>query len=489
MIIKSIRFQITIWYMLILAITLAIFSIILYRDFSTSLKKTLDDRLFSKAEGIATSIDTYWETEKLEAIRDGAPANIFTKINNINFVKIAKTWVEEKSEDPRFINNILQIYDAQGMLIISSRHIIAEKKLTPDILAGIKTRPYFYNLQTLSPDGSPIEMRMLAISLKENQKTAYIVQVGTLLNQVNTATDNLRQLLFIFLPITVILTGLVGAFLAKLTLRPVDSMIHAIRQLKASNLKARIPLPGTRDEIERLARTFNAMMEELDKVFSYQQQFIQDASHELRTPLTIIKGEFEVILKKDRTPEDYQEVMTSSLEEINKIIKIIENLLTLAKFDCQQIPVKFEPLALDQLIQEITQHLKVLADNQQLTLQTHYQNTPMIEGDRTLITRMLTNLIENAIKYTPGPGHIKVTLAQEENLAVILISDTGIGIPPDDIDHIFDRFYRVDKSRHFYGFGLGLSIVKSILSLHDGIITVNSELNKGTTFTLKLPCT
>ncbi len=474
--------------MLILAITLSMFSIFLYRNFSRSLYQETDSRLISKAEGVSDAIDTYWETEKIEAQEYGADKEVFTKINNINFLKIAQRWVEEKSTDPKLINISVQIFDTQGLQIASSKNIstgtVFPKEVLNNVLLG---KNYFSNFYLEQAEKKPLLFRTFAMPVFENGKIAYVVQVGTPLSLISTSLKRLKIILLILVPLTVFLTSIIGAFLAKMTLSPVDYIIRTIHQITAENLKLRIRLPDTRDEIRRLAETFNDMLARLDNTFSSQKQFIQDVSHELKTPLTILKGELDVTLKKIRSQKEYESVLISSLEEIDKISRIVENLLTLARLDDKDIRLDIRPLDLNMLLATILNDIKILGEQKNINIDFIPRDNMKIEADKDQIRRALLNLLDNAVKYTPPNGSVGLQVIRDGNFAKIKINDTGGGIPESELPRIFDRFYRVDKSRSSDGFGLGLSIAKSIVEVHHGKIEVESKPGLGATFTVSLP--
>jgi len=490
MIFKNIRFKIVFWYTLALTIIISLFSISLYSNFKSNLYMDLDDLLQSKAEGIADSIDTYWETEKIDALKTGANEDVFSKINNINFIKVAQRWVKEKTNDPKLMNIIVQIFDTKGNNIASSKNIPNIAVLSKeDLNYVLKGNGHFDNFNVELPDKKILALRRLTIPVIENGKVVYIVQVASPLNQIFAVLNRLRFVLFLFLPMAIFLTGVVGLLLAEFILRPLRKIIETVQQITAKNLKLRIDLPDTKDEIKKLADTFNDMLEKLDKSFSLQQQFIHDVSHELRTPLAILKGELEVTLRKSRSQKEYESILYSSLEEMNKINRIIENLLMLARFDNQEVSLEIKTIDLNQLIQNILEDIKVLSEQKNIRLNFYSQESINIEADESQLRRAILNILDNAIKYTPENGKIFVNLEKDNNIAKIKISDTGIGIAKENLPFIFNRFYRVDKSRNSNGFGLGLSIAKSIIEAHRGKIEVESQLNQGTTFIISLPFT
>ena len=488
MVLKSIRLKVVILYMLILAVTLSLFSLLLYHNFSNSLYGDLDDLLQSRAEGIADSIDTYWETEKLDALKGGIKEDVFSKINNINFIKIAQRWVKEKSNDPKLIDIIVQILDTNGTTIAHSAELPTAVAISKENIAHVLNgNPHFDNFNIEYPTGKMLSLRIFTTPVIEGGKIAYLVQVASSLTATRQALNRLKAILLLLLPLTVFFTSFLGVVIAKITLKPVDSMINTIHKIEVENLKLKINAPDTNDEIKKLADTFNDMLTRLDKAFSSQKQFIQDISHEFKTPLTILKGELEITLKRIRSSQEYESILRSSLEEIDNMSKIVEELLTLARFDSKEAALEVAPLDLNLLLKEVLSDIKILAAEKDIEINFASKEEIILKADKKQLRRVFMNLLDNAIKYTPRNGKITLNSLKEKNLAKIEINDTGIGIPQDEIPYIFDRFYRLDKSRSSTGFGLGLSIAKSIVEAHKGSIEVESKLNEGASFTVYLP--
>lgn len=487
MFVRSIRFKITVLYMAILALTLTSFSIILYHNVGRGLDSNLDTLLKSKSGGIAQAIDTYWEASKLETLESGVAPETLRKRRNINFAKIAQRWVREESTDPALLDIIVRVFDTDGRTIAASTNTQGLVSIPrKDFIAVLQGKKRFDTVSSGSQSGN-ITFRIFTTPVFENEKVAYIVQVASPLTAMQNALNNLRIALFILFPITVFATGIMGAFLAKVTLHPVDSMIKTIHKITAANMKLRIPVPETRDEIQKLAGTFNEMLERLEYAFTSQRQLFEDLSHELKTPLTILKGEFEVALKKARSADEYANIIRSALEEINKIVRIVENLLLLARFDSKEVYLNRKGLEVNILIRGILNNIKPLAELKNIKLVFSPNDDMSVYGDENQLKTLFINIIDNAVKYTPEKGKIQVSSRREGKFATIEVEDTGIGIKKEDLEHIFDRFYRVDKSRNSLGFGLGLSITKEIAEAHNGSIEVRSRPDIGTVFTIKLP--
>lgn len=488
MFLSSVRFKIILWYMLILTLTLLLFSLLLFRNLSYRLHQEIDNMLLLKAEGIVDSIDAYWEAEQEEAIKDGMDIVSLAKIDNANFARVARRWLEEKSKDPALMNIAVQIFDIRGILIAYSRNITNISVIPEQIFTLVSQgQSYSGNIFVKTSTEKRLSLRIFTLPVIENKKVVYIVQVSTGLNIVESSLRHFIVLLFFLLPGIVIATGIAGTFLAKIALNPVDKMIYAIHQITVENLKMRVKPPNTKDEIRKLADTFNEMLEELECVFTSQRQFIEDLTHELKTPLSVIKGELEVALKKMRSKEEYKSVLHSNLEEINRIIRIVEDLLFLARFDNSAVVLARKPVDMNLLLKQILEDIKILAEQKQIILNLFIQGELKVEGDSEKLRRLFLNIIDNAIKYTPPQGKVQITATIEDKSAKIAVTDTGIGIPTEDLPRIFDRFYRVDASRIYGGFGLGLSIAKSITKAHKGTIIAESTPNRGSTFTVILP--
>ena len=486
---KSIRFKITIVYMAILALTLSAFSTVLYHHVKRSLYENMDSLLRSKAEGIVHAINTYWETERLGVMRYGVKPEEAAALENIDFATIAERWVEGKSKDPKMLDVIVRIFDADGIPIASSKNTQGISSVSREnLISVLKGNSCFDTVSPSFPTKKIVNFRVFITPALENDKVEYIVQVASPLDSTETALATLRLTLFVLFPITVLLTGIMGALLAKLTLRPVDSMIRTIHDITAENMKLKLTIPDTRDEIMKLAETFNDMLSRLDRAFTSQKQLFEDLSHELKTPLTVLKGEFEVMLKKMRSKEEYESLLKSGLEEIDKISKLADNLLMLASFESKRILPDRKRLDLGLLLQAAVNSAGKLANQKSVEIAlSGVSGGIVINGDEQQLKLMVLNLVDNAVKYTPSGGRVTVSFEHGKEAVRIKVSDTGRGIAGNELPHIFDRFYRVEKSRSSGGFGLGLSIAKSIAEAHDGHIEVASTVGSGTSFTITLP--
>ncbi|MDD4860446.1 MAG: ATP-binding protein [Candidatus Omnitrophica bacterium] len=486
---KSIRFKISIVYMAILALTLSAFSVVLYHQVSKSLYENMDTLLRSRAEGIVSAMSTYWVTERLGTMRYYDTGDqVMAGNDQLNFATVAQRWVEARSKDPKLLNLIVQIFDATGEIVASSKNTQGITSVSEQTLfAALQGRSTFDTLTSSYPTKKVQLFRVFITPAVQNDRVEYIVQVGTPIDSITNALNSLKLTLFILFPITVLITGVMGAFLAKMTLQPVNNMIRTIHDITVENMKMKLNIPNTKDEIQKLAETFNDMLARLEYAFTSQRHLFEDLSHELKTPLTILKGEFEVVLKKMRSAEEYEAILRSSLEEIDKMTRLVENLLMLASFESKRIMPERKMLDLSLLIESVTTNMKKVAERKNVRISLEVKKYVEVIGDEKELRQLFLNILDNAVKYTGEGGRINISVEKDNNNATIVIKDSGVGIPQDEIEHIFDRFYRVHGTRKSYGFGLGLSIVKAIVDAHNGSIKVTSSHGTGTSFVITLP--
>lgn len=484
----SFRARIILVYTIIFSLTLVIFGFYLYQDFGRRLNRNVEDLLLSRADGVVDSIENFWEKEKMDAAAKGIKLDEIHKLNETEFASMAQSWVNKRSKDPLLFNIVVTIFDRNGTEVASSKTLVRSIPLRKDILETVlKGQSRLDDLEVEMTPGRLTPFRALTFPAMIDNKVSYLVRVMTPLSSVHSTMRELRLILFLILPLAIIFSGLSAWFLAGVTLRPVKDIISTARLIGAENLKTRIALPETHDEIRLLAETFNEMLDRLDRTFTSQREFIEDFSHEIKTPLAIIKGELEVTLKKIRSVKEYETTLHSSLEEIDRIIKVVDDLLTLARVEAEDLALSTDSVELAELVQELVAEMEVLAHQKNLQVILEKTSSPQISGDREKLKRVFINLLDNAIKFTPSGGRIEVRVGVEANLAKVQVADTGPGISPEQLPHIFDRFYRGSKDDSLPGSGLGLSIVKAIIEAHRGKIEVKSELGQGSTFTVYLP--
>ena len=268
-------------------------------------------------------------------------------------------------------------------------------------------------------------------------------------------------------------------------------MVNTARAIEAEDLSRRIETADSTDELGRLAAVLNAMLARLERAFTAVKHFSADAAHELRTPLTILKGEIEVALRSPPTPDEYRHVLVSCLEEVDRLSALVTDLLFLARSDSGNMSIARTPVNLTAVLRDVCTALYALAETAHITLKTAAPTELWTRGSETMLFRLMFNLGENAIKYTPDSGTVTLTLKPSGTQAQLSVTDTGAGIAPEEQRHIFDRFYRSDPARSHAqsrgGSGLGLALARSIVLAHEGRISVDSSVGRGSCFTVLLP--
>ncbi len=315
-----------------------------------------------------------------------------------------------------------------------------------------------------------------------------MVAVGMLNERMYEVAEEAGAILVWLVPFAMLFAISGGWLLAKLALRPVVGAARTAESISLANLKARMPAYSGKDEFGALVNTLNRMISRLEEGVRRLQQFTQDAAHELRTPLTILRGDLELAYQDENTAEETRAWLQRILDRVIALGQIVDNLMLLARSDSGEYPIHKTRFRLDAAVKEIFEDLQILAEGRPLAV--HLQNSQAVEffGDESLMRRLILNLCENALKYT-SQGNIELSLNKTGAKINLVVSDTGKGIPAEDLPHIFDRFYRVDKSHSSAtgGSGLGLAICQWIVSAHGGKINVTSEMAMGTTVRVSLP--
>lgn len=313
------------------------------------------------------------------------------------------------------------------------------------------------------------------------------IQVAVSLAQQQQVLARYRQWLWAILSASFILCPLVGYQIARRGIRPVRYVAETAKRIGSSTLNERIQSEGYPIELADLALTFNAMLDRLKESFDRLTRFSADLAHELRTPINNIRGEIEVALARSRTTPEYREVLVSNLEETVRLSELIGSLLFLARTESPGTHIKREAVSVGELLETVRDYYEGPADHAGVALAVSVPAGLQAMLDRSLMQRALGNLVSNALAHTPSGGRIDLSAGQSNAVLKICVSDSGCGIPQESLPQLFDRFYRVDQARSQQktgGFGLGLSIVRSIMLLHGGYVQIASELGKGTRVTL-----
>ena len=325
----------------------------------------------------------------------------------------------------------------------------------------------------------------------------YIVVAGSSLEPTDEELESLRQILAYVVPIALVLAGIGGWFLARQSLSPVATMVERARKMSAENLSGRLPVGNPRDELGRLAETFNDLLSRLEasittqrQLMATQRQFMADASHELRTPVATTRTAANVALQQTHRDErEYRDTLTIIEQQATRLSRLVDDMFTLARADAGSYPVRRTPMYLDEVIEEVVRAARVLSATKEVVVELEAATSAAFTGDEDLVRRLVANLLDNAVRHAPAGSAVRVDLRRVAQGYAVSVSDRGPGIPSQIREHIFERFYRGDaaRTRSDGGAGLGLALARWIAEVHGGDVTLARSSEEGTTFTAFLP--
>jgi heavy metal sensor kinase len=458
----SIRTRLTLWYTGMLLLTLLVISILSYSLLRWSLIQDLDASLLT----VARVIRDLGVTD----VRLGADPE--SQLRNIL--------------GPEVSEKFFQLLDPEGRPGVRSAQLGGRTLPLSDEArenAG-RDRPTFETVRLAQDE----RIRLLTLPVQTRGGSPELIQVGMSVDRAQKALTRYLQILLLLVPGALGLAAAGGVVIARTALRPVDAMSRTARRITGEDLTRRVPLRGTRDELDYLAETLNGMLERLDQAFAQMRRFTADASHELRTPLTALKGGIEVALRSERPKDEYRRVLVSSLEEVDRLIRLAEDLLLLSRanagLETRAAAVELEPLIVDVL--DVGTRL---AHGTGVAFRLKDAAPVAVRGDASALRRAVLNLVDNALKYSPPGSTVELALMHESEDAVIVVEDRGAGIAPGDAERVFEPFVRLDaaRARDTGGSGLGLAIARSIVRAHRGTITLQSAVGTGSRFEIRLP--
>ncbi len=454
--IRTIRFRLTLWYVTLLAIILVAFGLFLY----VSLSRTLHDEVRSS---LTTSADRL-----SNAFLTGGRQGVSEVIASLPSGTVAI------------------LYDARGQQLVAND---LREPLAPVVEALLSAAKHSRTFDSVKLPGGGGEWGVLSAPVTVNGQPVAILQIARSQQDVAVALHKLALLMDVAIPAMLLLAIGGGLFLASRALDPIDRMTRTVGGIGADDLSQRVRYRGSRDEVGRLAATFDGMLERIESAFGRQRRFTADASHELRTPLAVLTSQIDVALERRRTPEEYEELLKSLRDDASRMSQLVSQMLTLARADAGQETMDREALDLRELAEHVVSAMGPLAEQRKVRLALTPGAAVPVSGDQTRLSQLVVNLVDNGLRYTPAGGMVTVSASTEDGWAVLKVGDTGVGIAPEHLPHLFERFHRVDKARARAegGTGLGLSICKWIAEAHGGSIGVESEPGRGSTFSVKLP--
>jgi heavy metal sensor kinase len=379
-----------------------------------------------------------------------------------------------------------QIYDvATGRLLAESNGFTPlGLRLTSAEVRAFRAQPKSFDIGT---EYGRLRISNSVRAVSDTQ--AYLLQVGVSLAPMDAALRRYRSLLLWYAPAALLAATLAAWWLSGFALAPLSRMATAARQIDVKTLERRLPMRGVDDELDRVASAFNDTLGRLEQAVGQMRQFSAALAHELRTPLTVLRGEIELALRRPGADDTQQRAAASQIEEIDRLTRLIDHILTLARAESGQIRLTFAPVNVSDLAASLVEQLEPVAQARSIDLRCERSGVVVVEGDAGWLRRLLLNLLDNAIKFTGENGRVVVRVAREGDTARIDVQDTGIGLSTQDAQQVFERFFRADPSRSSTteGAGLGLSLVQWIAERHLGAVAVRSRLGEGSIFTVTLP--
>ena len=453
-----IRIRLTFWYVFLLAITFGLLGTYLFFRFQNSLRSTIDHSLDIAVSRTIAALDQ----------------DDFQETGQLSFDIVGRAEISPPGFAMRLLSSQGDVWDTFGQIQrvsdwgqTGSGYTTQKGNLDEDDQWRILTQPMF----------------------DSNHQIVAWVQAAQSLVTINETLQDLQEQMLLAIPLILIFAGFGGYFLADRALRPIDHITKAAQQITAQDLSSRLAYQGMQDEVGRLAQTFDQMLERLQASFERERRFTSDAAHELRTPLTVLRGQIEVVLNRSRQPAEYQEKLRELSAEVNRLIRLSNALLFLSRSDQNQILFERKRIDLKELLEVLAEQIQPLAQEKKIRLESNLQNDVYTSGDHDHLVRLFMNLFENALKFTPPGGVIRVNAENRSDFCDVFIHNSGSEIPAEHLPHLFERFYRADDDRSSQtgGSGLGLAIAHEIVRLHGGRISAQNGSGGGVTFTVRLP--
>lgn len=489
---NSIRFKFSLFYTVILGFILVFYTGLLYLGQYYALYRDLDRELAIKAQEVASAITAYLPVleDDQRAFRFSANMVLRQEVVYLNQEKMneaKKRWLVMR-EKLNIHNNYIVLSSASGEVIASSQNV--DTQLLPYLLkdvAGLARKPVNYRDIYFGKQ----RLRLIAIPYYYKNKRIYLVQMGAFLDPLMNILYDRMFFALLAIPVVLLFASFLGGAMTERVLKPVMEVTNIAKNITYKDLSSRVKIKQVDEELRYLVDAFNEMISRLDNSFRYIEEFSSNVAHELKTPLTIISGESDLALMQERDILEYKRVIEVNLREARHMLKIVDDLLLLSKLEHQPDAFNFEEMDLSLLLMEIFEQAKKLALSKNINVHLELVDTPIIIiADGAHLRRLFLNLLNNAVKFTPVGGRITIAVKVELKRVIVSVSDTGIGIAPENINKIFDRFFHVESGSGKLdedSSGLGLSIAQSIAKIHHADLSVESQLQKGSTFFVSLP--
>jgi heavy metal sensor kinase len=384
---------------------------------------------------------------------------------------------------------MLAIYDPSGQLLAEGGRDDDLEITLPDLGTIPKHAEMLLTVGEAKDDDDRHRLALRRVSIPRSDST-YLIVVGSELEPTDEELESLREILAYVIPAALVLAGVAGWFLARQSLAPVATMAERAQEIGVADLSARLPVANPRDELGRLAKTFNDLLNRLEASLTQQRQFMADASHELRTPVATSRTAAAVALQqRHRDEEEYRESLAIIEQQTARLSRIVDDMFTLARADAGSYPVRRTPMYLDEVVDDVVRAARVLSDKKQVSIESATIDSGSFTGDEELVRRLISNLLDNAVRHARERSVVHVSLTHEPTGYVLSVTNAGEPIPPEIQEHIFERFFRGDMARTpvHGGAGLGLALARWVARAHGGDVTLVRSSPDGTTFAAVLP--
>jgi heavy metal sensor kinase len=455
---NTLSFRLTLWYAGVFALSSCVAFLLFYALITSFIRDRTDQELLSQVNRFSTLL----ASEEIEAVKSAA-------IIEAQAAGVKKVFF-------RFLSVNGQVFSSSNMAYW--KNIDIHETAIKELLGG---RSHVFETITIPQRKEKVRILYAVLG------PTIILQVGQAMESYSRFFDAFKGIFITTMTFLIVVAAGIGWFMARRAVSGVEAVTRTAQKISGGTLEERVPVKTKGDEIDQLAVTFNQMLDRIQALLTEIKEMSDNMAHDLRSPITRIRGTAEVTLTTGKSLSEYEAMAASTIEECDRLLDMINTMLMISKAEAGVDHLTREEIDLAGVVQEACRLFEPTAEDKGIALSCHLPDESHFLGDMQMIQRMLSNLLDNAIKYTPPGGSVSVSVVENDGRVVVSVKDTGIGISPKDLPHIFERFYRCDESRSQTGIGLGLSLARAIARGHGGDITTTSNPNQGSTFTITLP--
>jgi heavy metal sensor kinase len=455
---NTLSFRLTLWYAGVFALSSCVAFLLFYALITSFIRDRTDQELLSQVNRFSTLL----ASEEIEAVKSAA-------IIEAQAAGVKKVFF-------RFLSVNGQVFSSSNMAYW--KNIDIHETAIKELLGG---RSHVFETITIPQRKEKVRILYAVLG------PTIILQVGQAMESYSRFLDAFKGIFITTMTFLIVVAAGIGWFMARRAVSGVEAVTRTAQKISGGTLEERVPVKTKGDEIDQLAVTFNQMLDRIQALLTEIKEMSDNMAHDLRSPITRIRGTAEVTLTTGKSLSEYEAMAASTIEECDRLLDMINTMLMISKAEAGVDHLTREEIDLAGVVQEACRLFEPTAEDKGIALSCHLPDESHFLGDMQMIQRMLSNLLDNAIKYTPPGGSVSVSVVENDGRVVVSVKDTGIGISPKDLPHIFERFYRCDESRSQTGIGLGLSLARAIARGHGGDITTTSNPNQGSTFTITLP--